>query len=162
MPRLRLRSTERSLPGRAAGKVAARPLASRAARRWALAALLASACRGEGEILDLSTASGVAAEGQCALEILDSASELEISRALTSDWGAGSCYELTITNLSAAPQVWWVLLDASPAGTRVTDRWNHSSLPLSDTLSEWRGIASSNNLELAPGGSTVVGTCLAC
>lgn len=115
------------------------------------------ACRGEGEILDLD--GGEPADGRCALLVVDAAPGLTVARGLTSDWDSGSCYQLTITNTGAAPIAWWVhvAVDAT-----IDDHWNHTEVDLGDGLLEWRGIAASYNIELAPQGVTMAGACLGC
>ena len=123
---------------------------------------LALGCRGEGEVLDLSAPLGEPAAGLCALDILDASSGLDVSRTLMSDWEAGSCYELTLTNNAESPQEWWVLVELTPAAASVDNRWNHTSTAIGDTVSEWRGIQSSNNTRLEVGAATVVGACFSC
>lgn len=120
--------------------------------------VLLLACRGEGEILDL-TATDDPPLGACPLVLLDAAPGLAVTPALTSDWDTGSCYELTLQNTAAAPLTWWIQLTVQ--GT-TTDRWNHTPQDLGGGLFEWRGTPSSNNLQLAPAATTTVGTCLAC
>lgn len=115
------------------------------------------ACRGEGEVLEL--AGGEPADGRCELVVVDASDGLMVARLLTSDWETGSCYELTLTNTGAARAAWWVQLATDAAAV---DRWNHVADDLGGGLYEWQGIAASNNIELDPQGSTVVGTCLAC
>jgi len=123
--------------------------------------VLCSGCRGEGEVLEL-TAEGAASSGTCALELIDAPAELTVARSLTSDWETGSCYELTLTNDAASALEWWILVELSPAQAVLTDSWNHVDRALGDSLSEWRGIVSSNNIEIGAGGSTVVGACFSC
>ena len=118
-------------------------------------------CRGEGEVLDLGDGIVEPSTGTCALELVDAAPGLTVTRTMTSDWGAGSCYELTVTNAGDAPRTWWVIVALDPAAT-VSDRWNHSAADLGGGFFEWRGITSSNNLDLEPGANTLVGACLAC
>jgi cellulase/cellobiase CelA1 len=119
-------------------------------------------CRGEGEVLDLSEPLSEPATGRCALDILDAASGLSIDRTLTSDWESGSCYELMLTNDAESRQEWWVLVELTPDEAVVDTRWNHTSTAIGDSVSEWRGIASSNNTTLEAGASTVVGACFTC
>ncbi|WAS95872.1 hypothetical protein [Nannocystis punicea] len=131
---------------------------SRSRPRFALLAVaLVLACRGEGEVLEL--AGGEPGDGRCGLVVVDSSAALTVARVLTSDWETGSCYELTLTNTGAARAVWWVHLATDAA---VVDRWNHTAADLGGGLFEWRGIAASNNIELDPQGTAVVGTCLEC
>lgn len=125
--------------------------------RLVLAAALMFACRGEGEILDLSE--GEPADGTCALVIVDAAAGVTVTRELTSDWDTGSCYQLTIRNTGAARTAWWVQVTVDAA---VTDHWNHSATDLGDNLFEWRGIAESANIELDPQATTMAGACLSC
>ncbi|MBZ5710967.1 hypothetical protein [Nannocystis pusilla] len=135
--------------------------APRARRRRPLLALLGVAlvlaCRGEGEVLEL--ADGEPGDGRCELVVVDASAGLTVARVLTSDWETGSCYELTLTNTGAARAAWWVHLATDAA---VVDRWNHAATDLGGGLLEWRGITMSNNIELDPQGTTVVGTCLEC
>ncbi|PCC73021.1 hypothetical protein SAMN02745121_06517 [Nannocystis exedens] len=134
--------------------------APRARRRPLLALLgaaLVFACRGEGEVLEL--AGGEPGDGRCGLVVVDASEGLAVARVLTSDWVSGSCYELTLTNTGAARAAWWVQL-ATDAVT--VDRWNHAATDLGGGLFEWRGIVASNNVELEPQGTAVVGTCLEC
>lgn len=135
----------------------AAPRSRRRPRLALLAAALVLACRGEGEVLEL--AGGEPAEGRCGLVVVDASAGLTVARVLTSDWETGSCHELTLTNTGAARAAWWVHLATDAA---VVDRWNHAATELGGGLSEWRGIATSNNIELDPQGTTVVGTCLEC
>ncbi|MEZ4382612.1 MAG: cellulose binding domain-containing protein [Nannocystaceae bacterium] len=134
-----------------------------AATNWpvALAVVTLLACRGEGEVLDLGDGVAPASTGTCALEVVDAAPGLAITRTMTSDWEAGSCYELAVANPGDAPLTWWVIVAIDPAAT-VSDRWNHSAAELGGGFVEWRGITSSNNLELAPGATTLAGACLGC
>lgn len=122
-----------------------------------LAAALAFACRGEGEVLEL--AGDEPAEGRCGLVVVDASAGLTVERVLTSDWDSGSCFELTLTNTGSARAAWWVQV---ATGAATVDRWNHAAADLGGGLFEWRGITASNNVELDPQGATVVGTCLAC
>ncbi|MCY0989655.1 hypothetical protein OV203_21130 [Nannocystis sp. ILAH1] len=133
--------------------------AARARRRPRVVLLAAAllACRGEGEVLGLD--GGEPADGRCGLVVVDVSDGLTVARALTSDWETGSCYELTLTSTGAARAAWWVQLATDAA---VVDRWNHAATDLGGGLFEWRGIRESNNIELDPQGTTVVGTCLEC
>jgi cellulase/cellobiase CelA1 len=108
-------------------------------------------------VLELADDDPIAA--RCELAVVDAAAGLTVARLLMSDWDGGSCYELTITNTGSARVAWWVQLATS---AEVVDRWNHAATDLGGGVSEWRGIAVSNNVELDPQASTVVGTCLEC
>ncbi len=125
-------------------------------------AVFAAACRGEGEVLDLSDPLGEPATGRCALDVLDASPDLSVDRTLMSDWEAGSCYELRLTNDGESRQEWWLLLELTPAEASVDNRWNHRSTAVGDTVSEWRGIASSNNITIEAGASIAVGACFSC
>lgn len=135
----------------------------RSRKAWLLALSTAAlACRGEGTILELDGGLVEAATGTCRLEIVDAAPGLTLGRTLTSDWEAGSCYELSVTNAGDGRVGWWVLVAIEPAEAAANDRWNHAATALGDGFEEWRGIVASNNVDLDAGAVTTVGACFVC
>ena len=101
------------------------------------------------------TGAGGTTNRSATLTVIGPASETMLPGQLqiASDWGAGYCANVTVTNTGATPVVW--ATDIAVQGT-IREQWNATGSAVSGTV---RFVGVAWNRELAPGASTQFGFC---